>query len=116
VSLAIKKFVELEKGDEEQERILLSLWGDKVTSLSLNDLQVLERVEGKSLALYIARGGIAVLLHKPSGLFLLIYGLSALELETIRYIVEKSKNPDADFISLVYDYLNKENGRLGLIQ
>lgn len=116
MSSAIKKFVELEKGDEQQEKILFSLWGDKVTRLSLDDLQVLEKVEGRTLSLYVYRGSIVALLHKPSGLFLLIYGVSALELETLRYIVEKSKNPDADFISLVYDYLNKENGRLGLNQ
>ena len=112
----IKKFVELEKGDKQQEMMLFSLWVEKITSLSLNDLQVLEKVDGKTLSLYFCRGNIVTLLHKPSGLFLLIYGLSALELETIKYTVEKSKNPDGDFISLVYEYLNKGNGRLGITQ
>ena len=117
MSLVIKKFVELEKGDEQEEKLLLSLWEDKITKLSLNDLQILEKVDGKNLSLYICRGNIAVVLYKPSGLFLLIYGISALELETLRYIVEKSKNPESDFVSLVYNYLNNRgNSRLGLAQ
>ncbi|MBP1357249.1 MAG: hypothetical protein JZD40_02005 [Sulfolobus sp.] len=114
MSLVIKKFVELEGGGKELERMLSSLWNDKITKLSVNELQTLEKTEGKDLVLYVYKGSIVAILHKRSGLFLLVYTVSALELETLRYIVEKSKNPDEDFISLVYEYLNKGNSRLGL--
>ncbi|BFH72832.1 hypothetical protein SJAV_07760 [Sulfurisphaera javensis] len=109
----IQKFVELEGGDENEVRLLSSLWSEKLTKLKLSDFQILEKTEGNTLSLLVFKGNIISIYHKPSGLFLLIYGISALELETFRYIVLKSKNPDNDFVSLVYEYLNKGNGRLG---
>ncbi|BAK54800.1 MULTISPECIES: hypothetical protein [Sulfurisphaera] len=109
----IERFVELEEGDENEVKLLKSLWSDKITKLTLSDFQTLEMTEGNVLLLQIHRGNIISLLHKPSGLFLLIYGVSALEIETLRYITLKSKNPDTDFVALVYEYLNKGNARLG---
>lgn len=114
MNVVIEKFVELEGGDDSQISILNALWGEKVTKLKLSDFQTLEAIEGNTLSLKIFRGNIVAIIHKPTKLFLLVYGLSALELESLRYIVLKSKNPNDDFVSLVYEYLNKGNARLGL--
>lgn len=103
----------MEGGDENEVKILSSLWNDKITKLDLTEFPTAEKIEGKTLVMRIHRGQIISILHKPSGLFLLIYGISALELESLRYIVEKSNNPNEDFVSLVYKYLNSGNGRLG---
>ena len=110
----IDDFVKLEGGGEEEVKVLKALWSDKITSISLKDLSPIETVESERLKFYLYRGGMGALLHKPTGLFLLLYALTAVEIESIKYMVEKGKDPDNVFISVAYEFINvKGKGRLG---
>ena len=112
----ISEFSKLEGISEDEEKALRILWENKITKLNPLELKPIETVEGEKLKLFVYRNGIAAVLHKQTGLFILIYGVNAVELESLRYIVTKEKDQDHQFVSLVYEYLNaKEKGRLGKI-
>ena len=112
----IKEFSKLEGIGEAEERMLRVLWENKITRLNPLELKPIETVEGDTLKLLVFRNGIVAVIHKSTGLFILIYNVNSLELETLRFIVTKEKEQDHQFISLVYEYLNvKEKGRLGKI-
>ncbi|AAY81595.1 hypothetical protein [Sulfolobus acidocaldarius] len=110
----IKEFVKLSGGKDDDVSILLASWEDKITDIKPTDTGLVDKVEGRVLSLYVYRGGMCILLHKPTGLYLLLYALTSLELSTIMYVVEREIRPDQDFVSLVYEYLDlKDKGRLG---
>ncbi|BCU70305.1 hypothetical protein [Stygiolobus caldivivus] len=112
----ISEFSKLEGINENEEKMLRVLWENKVTRLNPLEMKPIETIEGDRLKMLVYKNGIVALLHKPTGLFLLIYGINSLELETLRYIVTKEKDQDHQFVSLVYEYLNvKEKGRLGKV-
>nr|WP_238699252.1 MULTISPECIES: hypothetical protein [unclassified Sulfolobus] len=116
----IEKFVkDIEKvNDDEEVRMLENLWMRKITNFPTN-LQVVEEEYGEKLHLFVLKGAEAILLHKPTNIFLYITNLTSLELETLRYITIKKKGEEADedFVSLAYEYISfKNKAKIGIRQ
>ncbi|QXJ31593.1 Uncharacterized protein J5U21_01243 [Saccharolobus shibatae] len=116
----IEKFVKnIEKVyDSEEVRMLENLWLKKITNFPIN-LQVVEEEDGEKLHLFVLKGAEAILLHKPTNIFLYITNLTSVELETLRYITIKKRGEEADeaFVSLAYEYISfKNKAKIGIRQ
>ncbi|AOL16973.1 hypothetical protein BFU36_09915 [Sulfolobus sp. A20] len=116
---AIRRFVnDIEKSKDPYEiEILKNLWRNKTMVISQN-LNVAEEEEGDRLKLLVLKGAEAIIIHKPTDVFIYIENISSVELETLRYLVIKKKGVEADndFVSLAYEYLSVKNkGKIGII-
>ncbi|QXJ34612.1 hypothetical protein [Saccharolobus shibatae] len=116
----IEKFVKnIEKVyDSEEVRMLENLWLTKITNFPIN-LQVVEEEDGEKLHLFVLKGAEAILLHKPTNIFLYITNLTSVELETLRYITIKKRGEEADeaFVSIAYEYISfKNKAKIGIRQ
>ncbi|BDB98945.1 hypothetical protein [Saccharolobus caldissimus] len=116
----IEKFVkEIEKTDNKEEiQFLENLWRDKIVTFP-STLKLAEEIDGDILHLYVLKGAEAILLHKPTGIFIYITNITAVELETLRYITIRKKGKEAnnDFVSIAHEYLSLKNkGKIGSLK
>ncbi|WP_338603682.1 hypothetical protein V6M85_04830 [Sulfolobus tengchongensis] len=114
----IEKFVkDIEKSNDYEEiKMLENLWMKKITNFP-QDIKIIEEEEGEKLHLFILKGAEAILLHKPTNIFLYITNLTSVELETLRYITirKKCKEADDNFVSLAFEYISfKNKAKIGM--